>query len=212
LDRLRYCIILGAALLAVPLAGVCQATGEQSQDPEAQIYAEALNALFGGVDTQDHFSIVVSSDSISMEPAYKLFFPSGMSGDRLEEDLTWRLPDAKTETIKNFARNSTLPHDVAFARELLTSHINAELASQKDLDAVFEGDYATAWKRFSEHYLAAQFLIQFSPIGFDLENTEAMVYVHRTCVGLCGSGELILLRRAKDNRWTVHRVHQFWVS
>ncbi|HET7198771.1 MAG TPA: hypothetical protein VFI86_08900, partial [Burkholderiales bacterium] len=85
MDRLVRRLTLAAALLATPLAAICQATGEQSRGPEALIYAEALNALFAGVEARDHFSIVVSTDSISLEPAYKMSSFSAFTGERLEE-------------------------------------------------------------------------------------------------------------------------------
>jgi hypothetical protein len=201
----HICVVAGVAL-SVPFG---EAYATDAHEQEAHVYSEVLNRLVRNVPKHDRVSVVVSSDSMSMEQAYREIsqFPPAS----LEEDMSWRLRRAKKETVKNFVKKSAAAHAVRISSADLSKNITASLASQASIDEIFRGDYAKSWERFAQHHSGARYLIYFSPIGFDTARREALVYIHRVCAGLCGSGELVLLRQAKG-RWTVLEVHQFWIS
>lgn len=51
-----------------------------------------------------------------------------------------------------------------------------------------------------------------SAVGFNWDSTTAVVYTEFWCGGLCGSGEMWVLRRAPGCEWTVLRTQTLWIS
>jgi len=195
-----------ALMLAAHFGGV---SAKDAQEEESQIYSEVLNHLVRSIPKNERISVVVSSDSMSMQQAYREISQNPPSS--LQEDLTRRLRRAKKDTVRNFADKSAARQSVQFSPALLSTKVAATLVPRAGIDEIFKENDAGNWERFAKRYSGARYLIYFSPIGFDAARREALVYIHRTCVGLCGSGELVLLRQAKG-RWSVREVRQFWIS
>ena len=66
------------------------------------------------------------------------------------------------------------------------------------------------WKTFREKHPGAGFLELSSP-GYDPSRTEAVLLVISHCAGLCGSGELCLLRK-RAGKWEVKNRLVLWMS
>ncbi|MGA8306267.1 MAG: hypothetical protein WB723_11365 [Candidatus Acidiferrales bacterium] len=88
--------------------------------------------------------------------------------------------------------------------------------SQKDLTRVEPANAndanAPAGKRppvSREDYWSGR--IELSRIGFNSQHSEAIVYLERVCGGLCGSGELLLLRFDAGS-WKVTSRVNIWIS
>ncbi len=181
----------------------------QSSNDEALIYAQVLNELVGGLPKEATLLVVVSRDSMSMNEAYHAIGQPGPTS--LEEDLVWRVTKAKNKTLEDFVSKNNSTHQVQFADASIRMQLRPLLVSKGDIDSVLADGDAEGWERFAKRYPNARYLIHFSPIGFDDSADEALVYMHRSCVGLCGSGHLFLLRKRGDE-WSIVQVHQFWVS
>lgn len=204
-QRLRHPLLAAAtALLAL-----CQAHAAESGHDEEQIYAEALNQLAQAFSKEPTLGIVVSAGSISIQDAYKTISQPPPSS--LAEDIAWRLPKARNETIAAFVKNANAMHPVKLRAASLRTRLKARLVPKHKIDSILQGGYAKAWRDFDEQYPDARYIIQFSAIGFDASSTEAIVYMQRLCPGLCGAGELILLQR-RNGGWSISQVHQFWIA
>ena len=57
----------------------------------------------------------------------------------------------------------------------------------------------------------ANVVATFSQVGFSEDGQLALVYMGLRCGGLCGAGDLILLRRAPDG-WTQVKAVSLWIS
>ncbi len=176
---------------------------------ELQIYTEALDSLARALPPNKHLKAVVSNRSMSMQAAYTAIGQPPPSS--LEEDIDWRLTEAQKETIRSFAKRSADGLEVALVTASIHPQLQVQLVQRAAIDAIMRSNDQGAWERFSKEYPGTDFLIQFSPVGFNPNLTEAIVYLHRTCPGLCGSGELILLRKAKA-RWSVRQTYTLWMS
>ena len=66
------------------------------------------------------------------------------------------------------------------------------------------------WKTFREKHPGAGFLELSSP-GYDPSHTEAVLLVISHCKGLCGLGELYLLRK-RGSKWEVKNRLVLWMS
>jgi hypothetical protein len=67
------------------------------------------------------------------------------------------------------------------------------------------------WTNFYKIYPGSSDLISFSNIGFNDEHNQAFVYVARTCRGLCGEGNYVLLQKVND-KWEIRQEINLWVS
>jgi hypothetical protein len=72
-------------------------------------------------------------------------------------------------------------------------------------------DLEARWRRFNEQFPGAEGFYEFSGIGFDAARSVAVLYTSHTCGTLCGSGNLVTLRRA-GGRWVVAEAAMLWVS
>lgn len=72
-------------------------------------------------------------------------------------------------------------------------------------------DLEARWRRFNEHARDGEGFYEFSGIGFDAVRSTAVLYASHSCGTLCGSGNLVTLRR-RGGRWVVVETAMLWVS
>ena len=68
------------------------------------------------------------------------------------------------------------------------------------------------WTEFYRRYPRQRSWITLSPVVFNPDSTQALLYREYHCGGLCGSGDLIWLQRRDDTRWRVRKFLNYWVS
>lgn len=67
------------------------------------------------------------------------------------------------------------------------------------------------WPHFYERYHNAQGVLTLSRAGVSSDGTQALLYYGNQWAGLAGIGELVLLEKT-ENRWTIAKRVQVWVS
>lgn len=93
-------------------------------------------------------------------------------------------------------------------RSQLDRAIPYRIVSTEDLEKIFRrGD----WPAFSREYPKSFGFWRLSPVGYNTRGTEALVVVEHNCGGLCGGGELILLKK-DDGRWIVKDRVTLWTA
>jgi hypothetical protein len=70
---------------------------------------------------------------------------------------------------------------------------------------------ATGWSKFYEKYGMASGYWELSRVGFNNENSEAVVYLGHHCGGRCGTGEFFLLRK-EMGKWVAKNRVMVWIS
>jgi hypothetical protein len=120
------------------------------------------------------------------------------------EMLKESMPEADPQTLDNYlaANKSRKPLRVA------DLGIDYVLVNNSDLP---DGGYERFWTRFYEKYPNSSGLVFFSDIGFNAQHDQAFLYAGRTCGGLCGAGEYVLLRKV-NGKWEIRKEHALWVS
>jgi len=84
--------------------------------------------------------------------------------------------------------------------------------TQKERDSLFKKKgIARGWREFYKKYPHSSGYWSLSPVGYDPERLEALVYVGHHCGGLCGTGHLVLLAK-EDGRWNVKNRVMLWIS
>ncbi len=68
------------------------------------------------------------------------------------------------------------------------------------------------WAEFRKRFPGQAQVLSFSPIAFTNDSTTALVEFVQGCGATCGSGRLVWLERAPDDRWTVRRTYPLWYN
>jgi len=76
------------------------------------------------------------------------------------------------------------------------------------LDKIFENN---GWENFNKIYSISTDLVEISRVGFNKNNTQAMIYYSRSNCGLCGSGYLCLYE-FKNGKWYLIEKFMEWIS
>jgi hypothetical protein len=59
---------------------------------------------------------------------------------------------------------------------------------------------------------SARAQVSLSAIAFAADSSEALVYLHVHCGGLCGGGDIVYLRKRPPNTWSVVATFPLWRS
>ncbi len=66
--------------------------------------------------------------------------------------------------------------------------------------------------RLVEGSSSARTQVSLSAIAFTPDSSEALVYVHVHCGGLCGGGDIVYLRRKRPGGWSIAATFPLWRS
>jgi len=112
------------------------------------------------------------------------------------------------DTVKNFNSRQKSSCDL---KPQLDAAISYRLLSSEEKDKFFKKKGPGGWGNFYKKYPKSSGYWSLSPVGYNAQGTEALVYVGHHCGGLCGTGHLVLL--AKENeRWVVKNRVMLWIS
>jgi hypothetical protein len=120
------------------------------------------------------------------------------------------------ETWNDYEQKSKSP--VALANKF-TLKIPVVLISAAERDRVFsvtgEGEKKVASpqgiKEFQKLYPNSPGFMHISRIGYNRDRTQSFLYVGYVCGGLCGSGQIFLLAKEKD-QWKILHTAMTWIS
>lgn len=104
--------------------------------------------------------------------------------------------------------------DIVVPLGLLGSSLRVLQPSRRDVRRVLDrdgGDPLAPWKKLSEQFQGASRILGFSDIGYSEGFDQAVFFVSVACAGLCGSGELVFMRRSSGG-WKIVKVQQLWIS
>lgn len=126
------------------------------------------------------------------------------------------LPDWQSRPPFKQVSDETLAHfnlrQSSFCRlnPRLDRTISYRLVSEEDLGKIFKKG-GGGWQEFYNENPKSPGILHLSPVGYNSEGTEALVYVADNCGGLYGKG--LLVRLAKGNgHWEVTDHMQLWIS
>ena len=182
------------SLLLLALAGC--ATAPRSAAPaaatdEAAVYAAVIDHLVPASRT----AIVIDSTAVPRGPV------AGDVGQRANPELASSFAEAN-RAARLLPRTIPSARTVRFTRRGELPFF-APTAPGEDLEA--------RWRQFNQRFPGAGGFYEFSAIGFDATRSTALLYTSHSCGSLCGSGNLVTLRRT-GGRWQVADAAMLWVS
>jgi hypothetical protein len=114
------------------------------------------------------------------------------------------MPEAELQTLDNYLLSNKTRQEL----KVWNLGINYVLIRNSDLP---DGTVENFWERFYKKYPNSPGLVFFSKVGFNDRHDQAFVYVGRSCGGLCGAGEYVLLNKV-NGQWVVCNEQGLWVS
>jgi len=113
-------------------------------------------------------------------------------------------PQAELQTLDNYLLSNKTRQEL----KVWNLGVNYVLVRNSDLP---DGTVENFWARFYKKYPNSPGLVFFSKVGFNDRHDQAFVYVGRSCGGLCGAGEYVLLNKV-SGEWVVRAEQNLWVS
>jgi hypothetical protein len=121
-----------------------------------------------------------------------------------------KLPEVDSGVIRDFALRNGRPHSLN-ALKALSAKLTITLVEGKVLRSLPHGDPEKYWEEFYKLYPRSTGHISLSSIGYDRYRSVAMLVVERGCGSLCGSGDIVTLKRV-GAKWHVTGIQNMWVS
>lgn len=93
--------------------------------------------------------------------------------------------------------------------------ITSALIKKSDIQRLFKSGVASGetdeWDNFRKEFPDVRNVIGLSPIGYNAEKSQALVYMEEWCGFLCGMGYYIFLEK-ENGKWKFTRYFSPWVS
>ena len=183
-----------------PVTDINSVTVPTADSPELN---EIYNVLLGTLKDAHVKPLVVQSESESY--IYIDYSPTAPNDsdphDKFAKTVQEFMPDVQTETLKNFLDENEHSGPIRIS----APDLNVALMPPPDFSN------RNFWTTFYKTYPNSSGLIFLSKVGFNNRHDQALVYVARTCGGLCGVGSYFLLGKA-NGKWIFLRDEVLYVS
>ena len=207
-NQKTFTVALGCFFLTAATIARAQGVAEETVSVrEAEVYTELLNRLARTRPQGQDIHLVVASQTIPIEAGYRVVGAPAS----LAEDIAWRVPAASREIVAELLRANKRVASIKLRPSMLHPAMRAQIVRDIEIREIVATADIDAWRRFGTTHDGAGYAVQFSRIGFGRDQNTALVYTELNCPGLCGAGELILLRRT-SGVWRVLKQHPLWAS
>jgi len=124
--------------------------------------------------------------------------------EEFHQMMSKTMPEAEVQTLDNYLLSNKGQQEL----KVWNLGVNYLMVRNSDLpDSKFEN----FWDRFYRKYPNSTGLMFFSKVGFNDRHDQAFLYMGRSCGGLCGVGEYVLLNKV-NGEWVVSKEQELWVS
>ncbi len=124
--------------------------------------------------------------------------------EQFHQMMSKTMPEAEAQTLDNYLLSNKGRQEL----KVWNLDVNYVMVRNSDLpDSKFEN----FWDRFYRKYPNSPGLMFFSQVGFNDRHDQAFLYMGRSCGGLCGVGEYVLLNKV-NGEWVVSKEQELWVS
>jgi hypothetical protein len=114
------------------------------------------------------------------------------------------MPEAEVQTLDNYLLSNKGRQEL----KVWNLGVNYLIVRNSELP---DSNFENFWDRFYRRYPNSPGLLFFSKVGFNDRHDQAFLYMGRSCGGLCGGGEYVLLNKV-NGEWVVSNEQELWVS
>lgn len=155
-------------------------------DPELDPLVSFLKGSFAGLIREGHRLVIDDRTDVADLQV------RGSYQDLLESLLKQASDQVPAEMIRDFGEKNRESRAVW---PELSRHLPVILLTRKDQEGLFSRRGADGWERFDREYPGSGGIITVSRVGLNREGTLALFYMGWACGGLCGNGQLHVLKK-----------------
>lgn len=205
----RRSFLRWSCIVAVPTSLPVLAQSAVS-DFESEVYTALINRATQEINQSEIPPIVISGTTLPLKPSiqYSAFEASGKS---FTDALAERIPQATRQVVEDLVRVGEISGTVRVRMNALRRGLKVHVAPDATLKEIFDDRSGNGWKQFKANYGGASAVHQFSRVGSDPKSGQALVLWSMSCGALCGSGQLILLKR-EWGIWNIIKDQRLWIS
>ncbi len=115
--------------------------------------------------------------------------------------------EAGNNALKSFKLNDTKPRSL---QNVLGNSPGIIFLSNTESANIFRKG-VDGWDAYYKKYPKSGGILSLSDVGFDRDQTQAVIDVSYNCGWLCGEGGLLVLKK-KEGRWYIFKQIGGWVS
>ena len=167
------------------------------------MFSQHLSDLIGPIDQS--VAIVIQSRT--------LILADRMDDWKLANDVQAASPSVQTSTASNLLSVGSTRRPVDLRHSVLLKDLKIYQATEAELRELFDAPHSLtrAWEQFRMKFQKATHLLSFSNVGFNHPRDQAAFVLSTACGGLCGSGQLVLMKRGKTG-WKTQESTNLWRS
>ena len=114
------------------------------------------------------------------------------------------MPEAEVQTLDNYLLSNKSMQEL----KVWNLGVNYLIVGRRDLP---DSNFENFWDQFYRRYPNSSGILFFSKVGFNDRHDQAFLYAGRSCGGLCGGGEYVLLNKV-NGEWVISKEQGLWVS
>lgn len=176
--------------------------------------------LFGSVEEANQIYRLLIQQKFTFDDTKLIVLQSETTGCPMYEDESLKekwghsetfhqmvkefMPEVEAKTLDDYLAKNKTPEP------LRASNLGIDYMIVKDSDLP-DDNFDRFWTKFYKKYPNSSGIVFFSNVGFNDRHDQAFVYAGRSCGGLCGAGDYVLLGKV-NGRWTILREQGLWVS
>ena len=192
-------------LLLLFIVAACSRSGQDDLPRPSALESEVYTALIGqmalGSPEQTNSSAV-----LTRKTAIKTSHSMPSINSPLPRQVHRDIPTLTEALWTDFTQRNA---EQAELRNVFTEQGVTEVVHEDSIDAIFSSPPVGGWHVFHDRYPEAEGIITVSRVGFNADNSQALVFFAFNCGGLCGSGKYAFLRRM-DGEWRLIATSIAW--
>ncbi len=132
------------------------------------------------------------------------------NADKFFAELKESSPDLQAEAVNDLRAKSDGHQKLERRFDIEQKYV---LVSDEEIEDYFKQSVGGGWKAFYQKYPNSGGFVTFSRVGFNADQTQALVYQSHHCGGTWGGGSYLLLTK-KNGAWMIERSvgPAAWVS
>jgi hypothetical protein len=147
--------------------------------------------------------IVLRSETIAFAPFKDESLEPDWNPATFVKTVKNSLPEAESQTLDNYLLRNESPEQL----RVWNPGINYVLVTNRELPT----SATNFWDEFYKKFPHSSGIVSFSSVGFNDQHDQAFVYAARSCGGLCGAGDFVLLKKV-NGEWKIVGEECLWVS
>lgn len=147
--------------------------------------------------------IVLRSETIAFAPFKEDSLEPDWNPETFQTSVKNSMPEAEWQTLYDYLLRNKRPEQL----RIWNPGVEYVVVTNRDLPRSVNNFWGEFYKKFPR----SSGIVSFSNVGFNDQHDQAFLYAARSCGGLCGAGDYVLLKKV-NGKWEIVDDQCLWVS